>query len=473
VNPLAPFAARLTWLTAAFVTAFCALVATIGADAQWLAALGHAIVSLGRIPEGVPYAAAPTAGWENVPVLGELLFHGLEAGLGDRGLVLVQAAAVAIALGLLALDMRRAGAADAPSALVLLLVAVASAASLLVVRAQVFSLALFPAVVVLLRAQARAPSWRIWLLVPLFALWANLHGGVLVGAAVAGVYLIVHRLRYEPFLALSVLVASVAALFATPSLLETGGYYRGVLFSEAAASGEGLWAPLSASAPFDVVFVVVGIALLVLAIRSRPQLWELFVLAGLVAMTAHVGRNGVWLAFFVAAPAACGLTGSRSWRLRMPAGLTGIVAVVLLGLVAMGLSRTPLAPAAGKPLRLAASRASGTSPILADDINAEALALDGQTVWIANPLDAFGRHQQRLYLDWVAGRRAGDPLLVHARAVLVTLGEPAQRRLAHSGAWREDRRDARAVLYVRADGTRYRAVGWQSPPSTASSSTGS
>jgi len=473
VNPLAPFAARLTWLTAVFVTAFCALVATIGADAQWLAALGHAIVSLGRIPEGVPYAAAPTAGWENVPVLGELVFHGLQAGLGDRGLVLVQVVAVAIALGMTALDMRRGEAADAPSALVLLLVAVASATSLLVVRAQVFSLALFPVLVVLLRAQARAPSWRIWLLVPLLTLWANLHGGVLVGAAVAGVYLIVHRLKHEPLLALSVLVASVAGLFVTPSLLGTGGYYRGVLFSEAAAKGEGLWAPLSASAPFDVVFVLVGLALLWLALSSRPQLWELFALAGLVAMTAHVGRNGVWLAFFVAAPAACGLTGSRPWRLRMPRGVTAIVALALLALVATGLLRAPSAPAAGKPLRLTAARTSGGSPILADDINAEALALDGRTVWIANPLDAFGRRQQRLYLDWISGRRAGDALLTHARAVLVTLGEPAQRRLARSRAWREEGRDARAVLYVRADGTRYRASGWQSPRSTASSSTGS
>jgi hypothetical protein len=473
VNPLAPFAARLTWLSAAFVTAFCALVATIGADAQWLAALGHAIVDLRRIPDGVPYAAASSAGWENVPVLGELVFHWLEAGLGDRGLVVLQLAAVAIALGFTALDMRRADAADAPAALVLLLVAVGTAASLLVVRAQVFSLALFPVVLVLLRAQSRAPSWRIWLLVPLFALWANLHGGVLVGAAVAAVYLIVDRLRCEPMVAISVLLASVAALFATPSLAGTGGYYRGVLFSEAAESGEGLWAPLSASSLLDVVFVVIAIVLVGLALYARPQLWELFVLAGLLAMTAHVGRNGVWLALFVAAPAARGLTGSRDWRFRMGRTLTAVLAASLLALIAIGVSRTPPAPAAGTPLRLAAARAAAGSPILADDINAEALALDGRTVWIANPLDAFGRRQQRLYLDWISGRPAGDVLLAHASAVLVTRDEPAQLRLARSRAWLESQRDARAVLYVPADRTRYRAAGWQSPPSTASSSTGS
>ena len=445
MNPLAPFAARLTWLTAAFVTAYCALVATVGADAHWLAALGGKIVELGRIPHGVPYAAAHSAGWENVPVLGELVFHGLEAGSGDQGLLVLQALAVAVALAFLAYDMRRADAADAPTALVLLLVAVAAASPLLVVRAQVFSLAFFPVTVVLLRAQARAPSAGIWLLVPLFALWANLHGGVLVGAAVAGVYLIVHRLRHEPFVALSVLCCSTAALFATPSLLDTGHYYRGVLFSEAAGSGEGLWAPLSPSAPFDLVFIVLAVVILWLALSSRPRLWELFALAGLVAMTAHVGRNGVWVVFFAAAPAACGLTGSRSWRLRPPRSLTAAVAALLLLLVTVGLMRTPASSAAGPSVRRAAVRAAGGTPIIADDIDAEALALDGAVVWISNPLDAFGARQQRLYLDWIAGRPAGDELLQRARAVLVTRGSPAEKRLARNGDFRRGTRDAREI----------------------------
>jgi multisubunit Na+/H+ antiporter MnhC subunit len=468
VNPLGPYAPRLTWLTAAFVTAFCALLATIGADAHWLAALGRRIVELGAIPQGVPYAAAPSAGWDNVPVLGELAFHGLESTMGDRGLLLAQGLAVGLALALVALDIRRAGAADAPSALVLLLVATGSASTLLVVRAQLFSLALFPVVVVLLRAQARAPSDAIWLLVPLFALWANLHGGVLVGVVLAGVYLIVDRLRHQPLLTLSVLCASIAACFATPALLSSGHYYRGVLFSEAASKGEGLWAPLSASSPFDLAFVLVAAIVVGLALVSRPQLWELLALAGLAAAAAHVGRNGVWLLLFAAAPAAAGLTGSRPWQLRLPRGLTAIMAAALLALIVAGLSRTPWLPAADTPLRLAAARAAGGLPILADDINAEALALDGRRVWIANPLDAFDLREQRLYLDWTAGRPAGDALLARTRAVLVTRDTPAQRRLARNPGFRRLAGDDLAALYVR-----YRPARWQSPPSTAFSSTGS
>ena len=448
MNPLAPSAARLTWLAAAFVVAFSALVATIGADAHWLAALGQQIVELGSIPKGVPYAAAPSSGWENVPVLGELVFHTVEAGLGDRGLVLALVAAVAVAIGLLSLDMRRAEAADAPSALVLLLVAVAASQSLLIVRGQLFSLALFPLLVVLLRSQARLPSEAVWLLVPLFAVWSNLHGGVLVGIAVAGSYLLLHRLSRTPAVALGVLGASIAAVMLTPSLLETRRYYSGVIGSEAAVGHEGLWAPLSLDRPLDVAFLAAGIPLVLAALASRPKVWELVAITGLAAMTIQSGRNAVWLVLFAATPAARWLTGSRRWRLRPPRSVTAVLAAMLAGVLAIGLYRAPLLPAAGEQLRKQAVAAADGAPILADDINAEALALDGRLVWIGNPLDAFGLPDQRLYLDWIAGRPQGDALVRAFPAALVTVGSPAARRLARRDGWRVAARDERAVLFV-------------------------
>jgi hypothetical protein len=449
VNPLSQTAPRLTWLAGAFVVVFCALVASIGADAHWLAALGSEIAELGRIPAGVPYAAAPSAGWENAPVLGELAFHGLEAALGDRGLVLALVGAVALAIATLALDMRRADAADAPSALVLLLVGVAASQSLLIVRGQLFSLALFPLVVLLLRDQARLPSQTIWLLPPIFALWSNLHGGVLVGIAVAGAYLLFHRLRRAPFTAIAVLVASIGAVLLTPSLLDTHLYYRGVLGSEAAVGHEGLWAPLSLDRPLDVAFLVAGVPLVLAALASRPRFWEAVAITGLTAMTIQAGRNAVWLVLFAAVPAARWLTGSREWRLHPPRFLTAVIAACLAGLLALGLGRSPSPPGAGEALRARAALEAGSAPILADDINAEALALDGRVVWIANPLDAFELRDQRLYLDWIAGRASGDALAAAFPAVLVTAGTPPAERLARQGGWRVAARDERAVLFVR------------------------
>ena len=450
MNPLSQTTPRLTWLAGAFVVSFCALLASIGADAHWLAALGSEIVELGKIPVGVPYAAAPSAGWENAPVLGELAFHGLEVALGDRGLLLALVGAVFLAVAALSLDMRRADAADAPSALVLLLVAVAAAQSLLIVRGQLFSLALFPVVLLILRDQARLPSQTIWVLPPIFALWSNLHGGVLVGIAVTGAYLLFHRLRRSPATAIAVLLASLAAVLATPSLLDTRHYYQGVFGSEAATEHEGLWAPLSIDMPLDVAFFVAGVPLVLAALASRPRPWELVALAGLAVMTVQAGRNAVWLVVFAAVPAARFLTGEREWRIRPPRLVTGALAAGLAVLVAVGLGRAVAPPGAGDALRARAALEAGSAPILADDINAEALALDGRLVWIANPLDAFNLADQRRYLDWLAGRKAGDALTESFASLLVTVDSPAARRLARRDGWRVAARDERAVLFVRA-----------------------
>jgi hypothetical protein len=449
LTPPSPAPARLTVLVGCFVTALCALLATVGADAGWLAALGREIAQSWSIPGNVPFAAVSSAGWHNVPVLGELVFHALQAGLGTRGLVLAQLVAVVACLSFVSLDLRRGGVADPPAALVLILIAFAAAPALLVVRSQLFSLALFPLLVLLLRAEARRPSRRIWLLVPLVALWSNLHGGVLLGVAVAGAYLVFARGRRQPLVAAGVAAGMGLALFATPALVQTAAYYRGVLGSRAATHGEGLWQPLSLHAPFDVVFLAIALPLLLLTVRSRPPLWETVAIVGLSIATVRSSRNEVWLVLFMAFPAAQGLAGSRPWRAALPP-LAGIAVICLLAVVAVaGLTRTPASTGATPSLLQAAARAAGGTPILADGLDAEQLALAGHRILIGNPLDAFPPREQQLYLDWLAGRSSGDSEASRVRVVVVTAGSAAARRLDARSEFTEIGRDRRAVLYVR------------------------
>jgi hypothetical protein len=426
----------------------CAAVAAVGADARWLAALGGLIVEAGRIPSSIPYAAAPSPDWVNVPVLGELIFHGLTAVGGDRALVVAQALAVAAMLTIVAREMRAAGATDASRALVLLAIPIAGAASVFIVRAQLFSLPLFALTVALLRTESREPTRRIWWLVPLVALWSNLHGAVLTGLAVASVYLVLDRTRHERWTALGVLVAAWGALFATPALARTPEYYSRVLQSEPAASGFGMWGPLSLRRPLDVLFVVVALSLLWLAMRARLKGWELVCLVLLIAAAVHSSRNSIWLLLFIATPAACGMRlGSRATR--RSAAFT--CAWLLLGVMALAaLVRTPTQTVAGTSLRAEATRLAAGQPILADAENAEQLALDGRRVWIANPIDAFPRADQRAYLWWLEGKPGGDTVLRGQNVVLVQLDSNAQERLAHSAAFREVARDKVAVLYRRA-----------------------
>lgn len=433
---------RLSWLAVAAGSALCASVAAVGADARWLAALGGVIVRAGRLPASIPYAAAPSHDWVNVPVLGELVFHFLDKIGGERGLIGAQALAVAATLALVLRDMRATRASDSSSALVLVAIPLAAAASIFVVRAQMFSLPLFALLVLLLRADAREPSRRIWLVVPLVALWSNLHGAVLAGLIVFTVYVAFQRRG-----AIGVLAVSWTALFLTPALARTGDYYWTVLHSEPAASGFGLWAPLSWHNPLDVLFVAITLPLLALAVRSRPRRWELACLAVLALSSVHVARNSVWLVLFVAAPAAAGM---RLRELRASPRLLVVCAwAVPVILFADAVSDSPVQSVAGPALRAQAVRLAHGAPILADAEDAEQLALDGRRVWIANPIDAFPRRDQRLYLDWLRGRPSGDVLLRRRNVVLVRVDSPAQKRLAHDARFREAGHDDASVLYAR------------------------
>ena len=94
----------------ALLSGIVAALGTVGADSRWLAALGHVIAVRGAIPDGIPFAAAPTGQWANPLVLAEMIFYGLEHAFGDRGLIVAQTVAVAAALTILAIDARADGA---------------------------------------------------------------------------------------------------------------------------------------------------------------------------------------------------------------------------------------------------------------------------------------------------------------------------------------------------------------------------
>jgi hypothetical protein len=438
-------------LPAAAIGLICAVVAaaaTVGADARWLAALGHAIVASRSIPDGVPYASAPSGAWPNVPVLAELVLHALVAAFGDHGLLLAQVIAVAGALSLLAVDMRRRGAKDGASALVLSLIAIGGASSFFVIRVQLFSLVLFPALVLLLRAEARSPSRRVWLIPLLIALWSNLHGAVLVGLAVAAAYLVLDRARSDPVTAAGVLVTSAIAVCATPGLERTPIYYIGVLRNEAAHRGEGLWAPLSLGATLDVTFGVTALVLVVMGLRRRQAVWEIVALAALAVLTVKTSRSGIWLLFFAGPLAASslqlGFGRSRRWRAVAAAFATVAIFEVALGPHSADVSHSLI--------RETLARAGGT-PVLADGRYSEQLAAAGAQVWMSNPLDAFARSDQQLYLDWLDGRANGRAAFAHApRAVLVRRGGPTDLLTAASGQFVVAFEDANAILYVRPRG---------------------
>ena len=454
-----PAAARRIAVSAPLaLTVGCALLVVllgrVGGDARWLGVLGRIVATTRRIPDGIPFADAPTAGWHNVPVLAELLLSGPQALGGDRGLLLVQALAVLTALLVLVRDARRAGAPDRATTAVLALVALAGCTSLLIVRLQLFSLVLLPLELLLLRAQTRRPTGQLWWLVPLLALWSNLHGAALLGLAVAIAYLLLERARQRPRESALVGLACAASLFLTPALAGTASYYLAALGNESARQHLGLWARLSWHSPFDVALVVVLLALLPAVRRSRPRLWEYAVLLGLAAATAQTARNGIWLLLALVVPAATGWSAGRPAAPSRPAparGAAGVVSVLgVIGVVALAV--TVLSLRHGRldppPLVAAAVTAAAGRPVAAEGVLSEQVVAAGGQVWVTNPLDAFSRADQHRFLTWSATGRT-DLLPASAPVTLVNAGGPAARALARDGRFRLLRADRTCALYVR------------------------
>ena len=431
--------------TIALLLALAAMLGRVGADARWLAALGHEIVARHAIPDGVPFASAPSRHWPNALVLAELIMGATTQLFGDRGLMLLQLLAVLGGLTLLARDARAGGADGIGTAGALLLCGFGALPSLAIARVQLFSLLLFPALVLLLRAQVRAPSRAIWLAVPLLAVWSNLHGAALLGAGLLIVHLALERGRRQPLQSAAVGVAAIAALCLTPPLLRTVTYYHGVLTNLAAQRGEGMWGPLSPSAPLDIVLVLTAAVLIWRAARAGARPWEWCAVAILAVSAVRADRNGVWLVFFLVAPAAREMAPARSLRAAVP-----VAAALAAGLLVVSLARGPVPSGASRSLVAGAIALAHGSPVLADGSIDEQVALAGGRIWAGNPIDAFPRRVQAAYLDWLAGNPAGAGALAPAvRVVLVSRGSQTQTLMARTPGFTVARTDASTILYER------------------------
>jgi hypothetical protein len=199
-----------------------------------------------------------------------------------------------------------------------------------------------------------------------------------------------------------------------------------------------LWKPLGLGG-FGLLVIGGAVALGVIGWR-RVALWEAVALVGLVAATVHVARNGTWLLFLAAYPAARGLRLGEVPR----RALVGVI-VVCTAAAATLLVKGPSDPGSAQ---IAAAAARTGRPVLAEAILGQQVALAGGRVWVSNPIDAFGRSDQRLYLDWLYGRKGGDGALANASYVLVDPLSAAGRRAAHDPRLRFASGTPHGALYV-------------------------
>lgn len=224
--------------------------------------------------------------------------------LGGYALVgALSALLVAAAVGVTAwLIMRRTG---SPG----ITVAVLALAYLLMLThtqiwAESFAIPLFALLVALIYDDQRQPETgtRMLLTIPLLAVWANLHGTVLMGAAIAAVYgmwgLITGRSRWR---CLALVLLSPLAALATPYGPDIGGYYRSVLGNRVIRHNVTIWGPWSPDSFFSIHFAATALlaaAAVVWAVRRghRPNAVPAAVAAGTVVAGVYAIRYQVWFA---------------------------------------------------------------------------------------------------------------------------------------------------------------------------------
>jgi hypothetical protein len=168
---------------------FCALLAVTFArpagftallddgDTGWHIRTGEIVLDSGRPPAADPFSfTRPGDRWFAWEWLADAIVAAAWRCGGLRAVALVAGAAICLTAALLLAWMLRRGAGLWVGLLVTLAAASASTVHSLA-RPHVFSILFYAAVLWLLDEERRRPSFRLWALVPLAALWANLHAG--------------------------------------------------------------------------------------------------------------------------------------------------------------------------------------------------------------------------------------------------------------------------------------------------------
>lgn len=390
-----------------------ALSSTLNQDG-WLALLsGREIVQHG-LPS-VDHLTVWSAGrrWTDQQWLGQLGLYGLYALGGLRAVLVAHWLVVSSTFALLVVAARRLGGSPISTALVAALAFIPLLGTISEVRTEALAGLLLLVVMWLLIEELRRPTRRVYLVLPLLVLWANVHGSVLLGVALcvlAGASFVLGS-RSSGEHAAVLIVGSIAAVFASPYALSLVGYYHRTLLNRDFSKFVTEWKPTTLSLEHLPVFLLAGGGLWLLARSGRSTLMferVAFVLTALAAFEAV--RNVGWLAIVSVLVLPHTFGHERTPR------VAGRIAPLALGLLAASAAVVVVAlvTAAGAPGKRLAER----YPAQVSDVVARTLARDPRARVFAN----------ESYADWLVWRvpAARGRVTFDARFELLTSAELRQ-----------------------------------------------
>jgi hypothetical protein len=315
--------------------------------------------------------------WGAHLALYELVHHG-----GLRAAIGFASVCVVVALAVIAIAARRLGASPRSTALVLVLPIFASP-WLLEVRSQTLALVPFVLVYVLLAFDARRPGRRVLWVLPVLALWGNLHGSVALGVMLVALYgLWLVRRGDSRARGLLLVFGSPLCLVASPYGLSLITYYRTMLVHPPVARFVTEWQAPAFKATTALFFLTALGAVALFGAHWRVltsfERWALPLLL-LLALTAI--RDTTWFDLAAAVtlprlieaawPSRVELT-SKLRRVNLIIGSLALVTVLVVSVVAFSRPASWFDHGRSAADAAAVARAAGTDGIvLADDAHAD------------------------------------------------------------------------------------------------------
>lgn len=377
--------------------------------------------------------------------LGEVVLA-LVFGAGQwAGLAVFRATLVAIAVFFLARLSRRSGA-PLVAALVVLAFAIVASKARWTDRPAIFTVVLFPVVLDLLYS-ARAGSRRALLAIPpLIALWANLHGGYVIGIALVLAFAIeAIGLRRPEGRALGLaLIACVALSFLDPETFGAGGAAAHVLAPPRFIGEE---APPDVLEASGFVFAGFVLAALGVALLDGGGLLELLLFVPLVWLGLSAQRHLVFFVFaatpFIAAGAARlyarALPRSRPLRPFPPQAAAALALLLCAGALASALGAPNAPDERAYPTGAVDALRTGTGTLINeyDWGGYLILRVPGRKVFVDGRLFPFFPAVLREYRDAVELRPDWKDVLARydVREVLLRPSRPLAVAL-HEDGWR-------------------------------------
>jgi hypothetical protein len=277
--------------------------------------------------------------WVDQPWLAQIAMYGLTriGGLPLLALVHVGMAMVVVAIAVVV--ARRGGARPASVMAVALIAFVPVSYVLATIRTEIFGAVACAVVFALLVMDARRPSARVWAVVPVLVLWANLHGSVPLGAGLAVLRGL--TLAFEPPTrrrGIAFAVCCGLAVAASPYVSHLPEYYHHTAFNREFGRVVGEWRPTTPSLATAPYYLLVFLG--VWAYGRRPDsltAWEWIALLLTAVAGMAASRNAGWYALLAIMTLPTVLwTADRERRGRL-SGLP-IVAAPLLLLVVLAVT---------------------------------------------------------------------------------------------------------------------------------------